>query len=281
MIFTAIVRILCFSLVYTSFTPLQAVHIANDPYEVDYSSEGGQRVKTLLEILGRKNHHEIKEMLQNTSFIELVNTIAVSFCSMGKITSRLPLLQAVIDGDHQIIEMLLNAGADPLCKAPNYLDITPLHIVASYNSEQQRFMHTCPKIDTTISPENARTILDLFLAKIPKSHIDTLCGGQEPMTPLFYAAVWGNDYEVTKKLVQAGAKVFTKHTTAGLLPKRAIIQGNLACFQALYDTWHELNPHDRSRDEEWKSLSELAEKKQTELAIKNLFKPKTKKTYPS
>lgn len=191
MIFTFAIRVLFFLLVYTSFTPLQAVHIANDPYEVDYLSDNGQRVKTLLEILGRKNH---------------------------------------------------------------------LHIVASYNSEQQRFMHTCPKIDTTIPAENAHIILDLFLAKIPKERIDTRCDGQEQMSALFYAALWGNDYEITKKLVQAGAKVFTKHATAGLLPKRAIIQGNLACFQALYDTWHE---------------------KQIELAIKNLFKPKTKKTYPS
>lgn len=259
MIFTSCVRVLCLALAYVSFTPLQAVRIADDPSEVCGSSEKGDRLDTLLEILSSKNHDEIAEILKDHSVSTLINTVAVTFLPMGKVVSRLPLIQAIIDGDPIIVEMLLNAGANPLCKVPNYGNITPLHLVASYNSEKQCFMHTCPRINSTISPENARAILKLFIAKIPKDSIDCFCGNPNPMSALFYAAVWGSDYEITKRLVQAGAKVFRKDSTAKLLPERAIIQGNLQGFQALYDTWRTLNPNDGSRDTKWKTLQKLAD----------------------
>jgi|GEM_PF-6940409 len=260
MIFTSIARLLCLLFVHASFTPLQAVRIADNPYEVCGSSENLDRIDALLKTLRSKNHDAIEEILKDASVSKLVNTVGVMFCNFGKVTSRLPLIQAIIDGDPKIVEMLLGAGANPLCKVPNYGNITPLHLVASYNAETQRFMHTSPMIYSTVSPENAHKILELFIAKIHKDSIDCLCGNPEPMSALFYAAVWGNDYEITKKLVQAGAKVFRKHPSSELsLPKRAVIQKNFITFRALHDAWHELHPDNHSRDTEWKTFQELSD----------------------
>lgn len=249
-------RLLCFLLVCGTLVPLKAVsQFADDPYEVCASSNDGEFLILFLEAIREKNYVKIRELLKNSEIQKIINTVAVFFIPQGKIVSTLPLLQAVITGDPKIVETLLDAGANPVCRAPNFY-ITPFHLAASYDTVKQNFTHNCLSYNKNIiSPESAEKIFELLINHIHKSSIDCFCAiGHEPMTALWCAATFGNNYKITQLLVKNGAKVHRKDQLSVTLPARAVIQGNFFCFQALYDTWKEVFPDNHAYDDTWNTL---------------------------